>query len=90
MSSHVVTYVSGLYMGKGLGERVEKNRAATKPISRPRIYPAWRSQHSHRLAGPAFSPLGGASILTAWRGQHLHRLTGAAFTPLGEASILTV
>ena len=39
MSSHVVTYVSGLYMGKGFGERIEKNRAATKLILRPVFIP---------------------------------------------------
>ena len=39
-------------------------------------FTAWRSQYFRRLAGPAFSPLGGPSIYAAWRGPIL--------TPLGQ------
>ena len=48
-------------VGEGFGERVEKNRAAAKAISRP----------------PASIPHSKASIYTAWRNQYLRRLMAA-------------
>ena len=48
---------------------------------------AWRIQCFRRLAGPAFTPLGGPSIYAAWRAQCLRRLANPVFTPLGGPSV---
>ena len=44
------------------------------------------SQYLPRLAGPAFTPLGGPSIYAAWWAQYLRRLVGPANAPLGGPS----
>ena len=45
------------------------------------------TQYFRRLAGPVFTPLGGASNDAAWRAQCLSRLAGPVFTPLDGASV---
>ena len=67
------------------------------PLGGPSIYPAWRTQHLSRLAGPVFIPLGEEpsvyaawrepSIYPAWRAQCLRRLADPVFIPLGGPSI---
>ena len=52
-----------------------------------RVCPDWRAQCLRRLAGPVFSPLGGANVCAARRGQYFRGLAGSVFSPLGGPSI---